>query len=284
MIKPIVRRPWILFIVLGALAQNACVRREDTGDEAQTLPLAGLQWPNKEAHVCFFPGSSPSLRAIVKWTIENTFNSSSNLKFMGFGECADQSRKDVRVAFATDPLTESRADLGIQAQDRAAERATLTIGKMATDSLFSERKATFFNDVIHEFGHAAGLLHEHQRPDGRDICPDSWSQTRTDDLQILEREARLLSGPNAHVDLSQPADLLSVMSYCQLDFLASQNVISNLSWGDVIGLSRLYGGHPSAIIAKRFFTVMKLPIDDAKRLKATRRLKVPDYLFKDLRR
>ena len=106
--------------------------------------------------------------------------------------------------------------------------------------------------VIHEMGHAVGLLHEHERPD--------WDRFLDEEPVLFDLlgENRSRRFPNRIGDVPElpyPYDYRSIMHYRLGNVTTIPPGIgvsgfiygSSLSAGDIDGVARLYGKHPGAI-------------------------------------
>ena len=110
-----------------------------------------------------------------------------------------------------------------------------------------------FGTVIHEMGHAVGLLHEHARPD--------WDRFLDEEpfvfsVYAVDNEARSLRDPRGDVpELPYPYDYRSIMHYMLWRartippgmLVSGFSYANSLSPGDIDGVARLYGKHPGTI-------------------------------------
>jgi serralysin len=128
---------------------------QDKNDKAALLNDA--RWPDgAEIRVRFLEGDE-SLRERVKavatrWTgpdmAKLTFN------------WVEGGESDIRIAFQQSDGSWSY--LGTQCQDIPDDQPTMNYGWLTPDSDDDELNRV----VLHEFGHALGLIHEHQNPQG----------------------------------------------------------------------------------------------------------------------
>ena len=75
-----------------------------------------------------------------------------------FSECA--SGGDIRISF--DDPTSSWAYVGLQAKQIQAGKPTMNLGWV--DDTTKYATPSEMGTILHEFGHALGLKHEHQSP------------------------------------------------------------------------------------------------------------------------
>lgn len=78
----------------------------------------------------------------------------------------DEGAADIRIAF--EPGDGSWSYLGTDAQQIPASRPTMNYGWLTPESSDDELRRV----VLHEFGHALGLIHEHQNPN----TPIPWNR------------------------------------------------------------------------------------------------------------
>lgn len=123
----------------------------------------------------------------------------------------DEGPADIRIAFR--PGNGSWSYLGTDAQQIPAPQPTMNYGWLTPESSDDELRRV----VLHEFGHALGLIHEHQNPNTpipwnrpaviADLSqpPNSWT------LEMIENNIFKRYDP-AEVS-STPADEESIMMY-----------------------------------------------------------------------
>ncbi|MEM8585990.1 MAG: M12 family metallopeptidase [Bacteroidota bacterium] len=112
-------------------------------------------WPaGSTIRVKFLGGSTLVRQKVMRYAQEWTRYANINFQFVGSGT------GDIRISF--DRNGSSWSMLGRQALNAPANRPTMNFGWF-TDST---PEYEFRRTVLHEFGHALGLLHEHQNPVG----------------------------------------------------------------------------------------------------------------------
>ena len=126
-----------------------------TNDKAALLNAA--RWnTGDEVRVMFMDGD-PDLKDRVRAVAERwTGPDMANLAF----QFVEQGDAEIRVAFQEGDGSWSY--LGTQCRDIPTDESTMNYGWLTPDSTDDEVQ----NVVLHEFGHALGLIHEHQNPQG----------------------------------------------------------------------------------------------------------------------
>lgn len=122
----------------------------------------------------------------------------------------DPTAADVRVTF--EPDLGSFAILGRNAETADRTERTMNLGWMSLDLDEEEARSV----VLHEFGHALGLVHEHMNParpiewDREQVIADlQASQGWSEDTIETNMFAQYRAGETFHTDI----DLLSIMTY-----------------------------------------------------------------------
>ena len=139
--------------------------------------LKSAKWqPGSSISIRFLDGDA-SLRARVK-SIAEEWLQVANLQF----EFRQSGPADIRIAFTSG--NGSWSYLGTICRQIPEPKETMNYGWLTPDSAYAEVRRV----VLHEFGHAIGLIHEHQNPKGgivwnkpaviRDLGgpPNNWSE------------------------------------------------------------------------------------------------------------
>ena len=192
---------------------------ESAGDQTTALPadqtllsnpkaavLKGAKWDNGSIITCRFLGGSVALQNRVK-AVAKEWEKVANLTL----DFRNAGPTNVRIAFVAGKG--SWSNLGTQCRNVPEPKATMNFGWLKDDSSDSVLRKV----VLHEFGHAIGLIHEHQNPHGgiqwnkpaviAELSgpPNSW------DAATIEHNMFKFYTANSVV--ATDADALSIMMY-----------------------------------------------------------------------
>jgi serralysin len=117
--------------------------------------LRGTKWDIGENITISFLEGAPELRERVK-NVALEWTRFANLNF----DFVNHSRGNIRIAF--EQGDGSWSYLGTMCRNRPKSQPTMNYGWLTPDSSEDELQRV----VLHEFGHAIGLIHEHQNPKG----------------------------------------------------------------------------------------------------------------------
>ncbi len=186
--------------------------------------LTPAKWPQNTIFVCWEnpEGGAEADRQLVKAAVDNSWQAHSGLKFVGWGKCAGNAR-GIRIR-----IDDSSPQNGPHVKGLGKYMDGVTDGMVlnftfrrwgsACASPEDMRQSCIYSIAVHEFGHAIGLAHEHNRWDTPGECQLA-PQGTDGDAMLTEYD------PD------------SVMNYCNQRY----NNDGELSPLDIAGIQFIYG-------------------------------------------
>lgn len=196
------------------------------------------QWPaGGTISVKFFGGSSYLQDQVMRYAREWTKFANVNFRVVSSGSA------DIRIAFTQNGASWSM--VGTSSAYANQSRPSMNFGWLNDRTADYEIKRT----VLHEFGHALGLLHEHQNPDGgipwdEDAVYDHYWRTQGWDRQMTY--TNVMATAERDVTQYSAYDQASIMHYPVAAQLTggrySVGMNKGLSETDKMYIARMYPG------------------------------------------
>jgi hypothetical protein len=236
-----------VLLLVGSLVTTGCNNAKESSAESQSFIMKGVQWSDGIAQVCWIAPGYAKRKEEMRDIVISNFNAKTNMKFLGFNDCVvDKPFVGIRVAIsdviAGDPRFAGLSNLGnsrfidLLPDWEKKGKPQLELNKILFEI---NDPSVYLNTVLHEFGHAAGLRHEHERKDTPETCKEVLrtvckAEVKEDSGKAMEE---ITKGKSVEVG---SFDSFSIMNYCYGNYLRERKEIGSLSKDDIIGVNTLY--------------------------------------------
>ncbi|MBM9591782.1 hypothetical protein JWG41_16235 [Leptospira sp. 201903075] len=205
---------------------------------ARSVEVKGTRWKNgKTIRILFLGGTNAERQAVRRFAVEWTRYANLSFEFFDSAPQLRGQKSDIRIDFV--PGDGANSAIGNEAEYFEQDERTMNLEWID--------KST----ILHEFGHALGLDHEHQNPSNKtawnrkaifaELSEQGWTMEMVDDFVIKPHDRNL-------VNFSQ-YDPLSIMvySYPASWTLDGSSVEANeeLSEMDKMNIAKMYPGKVS---------------------------------------
>lgn len=225
--------------LFALLVATSCHHKNDAAS-TQGFVLRDSAWPEGIASVCWASDERAEWREYVKTIVVAQFKKSP-MRFTEWKPCSEVPDANVRFEFKEEFIARGASDVGNGSifslkkyKVAGPNKATMIIRSKSRKNCSKMPECLRFT-ILHEFGHAAGLLHEHSRLDTNQECYDKLTKAGNSARDEEEEP----DYPELSGERVGKFDEKSIMNYCH----PSRNTANlvGLSVDDFQSLESLYG-------------------------------------------
>ncbi len=210
----------LIYLVALVLVCGCKMRQEVPGSKLEGTAVHSryLLWPSPEISICWEPSRFTKLYDDARRLIETEYNQRTVIKFVGFVPCNDEQSFDIRIEFLLGGFGSHTADSIWAGRVKTSGQHLRNVPsglqvKISPGESARKLSSGDRHTLLHELGHALGLMHEHGHADSD--CKAPFADT------------------GRQVDVA-PYDKDSIMNYCDYS--------ETLSAGDIATINGLYTG------------------------------------------
>jgi len=199
------------------MASSAALQGDDIGSVTSALTAADSTWDNTRIRVCWqsFGSATQDGRRWSQDAVENSWEAVSAVDFFGWGVCTPSDTNSIKILIS---------DVGPHTKGLGSDLAGVDQGMVLNftfrnwgEACQAQLEFCIRAIAVHEFGHALGFAHEHNRSDRVDCTSEP-------------------QGPTGTVSITS-YDAQSIMNYCS----SAWNNNGSLTSADVAGVRATYG-------------------------------------------
>lgn len=168
--------------IYGIACQKAKIERAENSGPEEATSLRKCYWKTgRILRIRFIDGETHMHEKVV--TYAPIWTNYANLHFH-----FDDSDSDAEIRISFDPQAGNWSYIGTDALTIPPDKATMNLGDLA----HQHPEGRYRQVVLHEFGHAIGLVHEHQSPNS----PIQWN------IDAVQKDMRALGWNDVEIEVN----------------------------------------------------------------------------------